>query len=211
MKTLMRDMFGYFLRGLLFVAPIGVTIAVIVWFVRFLNDIISSITDDFLPFHIPGLGLLLVFVVLAMLGFIVSHLISISAESTMDRLVGRAPLIKVIYFSVKDIIALFSDKGEKLGKPVKVCVQRDPLQFRLGFLTQADVSAFGLGQEMISVYLPLSYGIVGNQMMVRRSDVEFLDLPATEVMKFIVSGGVTHVNEKAKADKKTEQQPPSSK
>lgn len=204
MKMIFRDMFGYFLRGLLFVAPIGVTIALIVWFVRFLNDIISAITDDFLPFHIPGLGFLVVFVVLAMLGFIVSHLISISAESTMDRLMGRAPLIKVVYFSVKDIIALFSDKGEKLGKPVRVCILRDPLQYRLGFLTQSDVHAFGLDSEMISVYLPLSYGIVGNQMMVHKSDVEFLDLPATEVMKFIVSGGVTHINEKPKVEKKPE-------
>lgn len=200
MRELISDMFGYFLRGLVFVAPIGVTIAVIVWFVRFFNEVISSVTDTFLPFHIPGLGLLLVFAVLAMLGFIASHLISISAESTLDRLMGRAPLIKVIYFSVKDIIALFSDKGEKLGKPVRVCVQRDPLQYRLGFLTQSDVHVFGFGEEMISVYMPLSYGIVGNQMVVHRDDVQFLDLPATEVMKFIVSGGVTHVAERAVKD-----------
>jgi uncharacterized membrane protein len=102
---------------------------------------------------------------------------------------------------VKDIISLFSDKGEKLGKPVKVCIQRDPVQYRFGFMTQSDISVLGFGEEMISVYLPFSYGIMGNQLAVNRKDVEFLDLPASEVMKFIVSGGVTHVNEKQKKEK----------
>ncbi|MCF8257037.1 MAG: DUF502 domain-containing protein [Flavobacteriales bacterium] len=198
MKDLLTALIGYFLRGLLFMAPIGVTVAIISWFVRFLNDLISPLTEDVLPFHVPGLGFLLVFVVLAMLGFIASHLISISAMTWVDRLMGRTPLVKVIYFSVKDIISLFSDKQEKLGRPVKVRVLRDPIQYRFGFVTQSDLSAFGFGEEMISVYLPLSYGIVGNQMVVHRDDVEFLDLPTTEEMKFIVSGGVTHVEGKAK-------------
>lgn len=198
MKKLLSDLVGYFLRGLLLVAPIGITVAVIAWFVRFLNGLIAPATDAHLPFHVPGLGLLAVFAALAMLGFIVSHLITTSAESWVDRIMGRAPLVKVIYFSVKDIIALFSDKEEKLGRPVRVLVQRDPVQYRLGFVTQQDVSAFGLGEEMLSVYLPLSYGIVGNQLMVHRSDVEFIDLPTAEVMKFIVSGGVTHVSEKGR-------------
>ncbi len=193
MRAFITDIFGYFFRGLLFLAPVGITVAVIVWVFNFLNDIISPLTDDVLPFRIPGLGLLLVFAALAMLGFIVSHLISFSAEGWLDKLMGRTPLVKVIYFSVKDIIALFSDKEDKLGRPVRVCVLRDPLQYRFGFLTREDMTGFGFGQEMRSVYLPLSYGIVGNQMVVHRDDVEFVDLPATEVMKFIVSGGVTQI------------------
>jgi uncharacterized membrane protein len=200
MKEMITALIGYFLRGLLFVAPIGITIAVISWFVRFLNDLLSPITEGFFPFSVPGFGLLLVFVVLSMLGFIVSHLISISAENWFDRAMGRTPLVKVIYFSVKDIISLFSDKQEKLGKPVKVRVLKDPIQYRLGFITQSDLKSLGFGEEMISVYLPLSYGIVGNQMVVHRDDVEYLNIPTTDVMKFIVSGGVTHVGGKGKEE-----------
>lgn len=196
MKKFLTDLAGYFLRGLLFVAPIGITVAVIVWFVRFLNGIISPITENLLPFPIPGLGILMVFAVLAMMGFIISHLITFSAESTLDRVMSRAPLIKVIYFSVKDIIALFSDKQDKLGKPVKVRVQKDPVQYRFGFVTQSDVKTFGFEDDMLSVYMPFSYGIMGMQVVAHRDDVEYLDLPAAEVMKFIVSGGVAHVDEK---------------
>lgn len=196
MKKLLSSLIGYFLRGLLFVAPIGITVAVIVWFVRFLNGIISPITEDLIDLHLPGLGILIVVTALTMLGFIGSHVISTSAVGLVERAISRTPLIKVIYFSVKDIISLFSDKQEKLGRPVKVVIQRDPLQYRLGFVTQSDLSSFGFNEDMISVYLPLSYGIVGNQMVVHRNDIEFIDLPTTEVMKFIVSGGVTHIASK---------------
>jgi uncharacterized membrane protein len=201
MKKFFRSIAAYSLRGMLFVAPIGITIAVFVWGVRFLNGLISPFTDDLLPFQIPGLGILIIFIWLALLGYLITHLITVSAENWLDRIMSRAPLVKAIYFSVKDIISLFSDKGEKLGKPVKVCIQRDPLQYRFGFVTQPDISVLGFGEEMLSVYLPFSYGLMGMQMAVCRKDVEFLDLPATEVMKFIVSGGVTHVNEKGRKEK----------
>jgi len=201
MKQLFSKLVGYSFRGLLLVAPFGVTIAVMVWGVRFLNGLISPYTDQYLPFNIPGIGIAIVFVGMAILGYLASHIIFFSFENLLDRIMKRAPLVKAIYFSVKDIISLFSDKGEKLGKPVKVCIQRDPVQYRFGFMTQSDISVLGFGEEMISVYLPFSYGIMGNQLAVNRKDVEFLDLPASEVMKFIVSGGVTHVNEKQKKEK----------
>ena len=103
---------------------------------------------------------------------------------------NRAPLVKVIYFAVKDLITVFFGKEDKMGKPVKVLVQRDPLQYRFGFQTRKDLSEFGFGEEMISVYLPFSYGVMGNQLVVKKEDVEFVDTSASEMMKFIVSGGV---------------------
>ncbi len=198
MKKMISSLAGYFLSGLLFVAPIAVTVAIIVWFVRLMNGLISPLTEEFTSSSLPGIGVAIVIILLTAIGYAGSHFINVSAVTWLDKLFSRTPLVKVIYFSVKDIISLFSDKEEKLGRPVKVRIQKDPVQFRLGFVTQSDLSRFGFGEEMISVYLPLSYGIVGNQMVVHRDDVEFLDLPTTEVMKFIVSGGVTHINSKGK-------------
>ena len=198
MKKMVSSLAGYFLSGLLFVAPIGITVAVIVWFVRLINGLISPLTEQFTNSSLTVIGLVVVIALLTLLGYAVSHFINVSAVNWIEKLLSRTPLVKVIYFSVNDIISLFSDKEEKLGRPVKVRMQKDPAQFRLGFVTQSDLSTFGFGEDMISVYLPLSYGIVGNQMVVHRDDVEFLDLPTTEVMKFIVSGGVTHINTKGK-------------
>ena len=195
MKAFFRKTAGYFLQGLLFITPIGVTVIVILWFVNLLDELFEPLFEGLLPYHIPGFGLLFSFFWLAVLGYLIAHLVSRSAETWFDGLMNRAPLIKVIYFSVKDLITVFFGKEDKMGKPVRVCVQRDPEQYKFGFITRHDLSDFKLSEDFISVYFPFSYGVMGNQMAVRRTDVELLDMPSSEVMKFIVSGGVVQKSE----------------
>lgn len=196
MRGFFRRSAGYFLQGLLFISPIAITLFVIVWFVNLLDDLFEPVLGGLLPYHIPGFGLLFAFFWLALLGYLVANLLSRSAIAWFDNLMKRAPLVKVIYMAVKDLITVFFGKEDKMGKPVKVLVQRDPMQYKFGFVTRNDMKDFKLGEEFISVYFPYSYGVMGNQMAVRKEDVEFLDLPSTEVMKFIVSGGVVQKNEK---------------
>lgn len=196
MTNFFKKAVGYFLQGLLFITPIAVTIFVIMWFVNFLDDLFEPLLGGLLPYHIPGFGLLFAFFWLALLGYLIAHLISRSAISWFDSLMQRAPLIKVIYSAVKDLITVFFGKEDKMGKPVKVLVQRNPLQYKFGFVTRHDLSDFKLSEEMISVYLPFSYGVMGNQIAVKKEDVEYLDMPSSEMMKFIVSGGVVQKSEK---------------
>jgi uncharacterized membrane protein len=141
---------------------------------------------------------------LALLGFLIAHLVSRSAETWFDTLMKRAPLAKVIYFSVKDLITVFFGKEEKMGKPVKVLMQRDPIQYRFGFLTHENLSQFGFDENMISVYLPFSYGLMGTQVTVDKKDVEFLNISSSELMKFIVSGGIVQKAE-GRSDSETRQ------
>lgn len=198
MNNWFRKVASYFLQGLLFITPIAVTVFVVVWFVNLLDDLFFPLVEGFLPWHIPGLGLIMAFVWLALLGYIIANLISRSAISWFDQLMQKAPLVKVIYFAVKDMINVFVEKSDKLGKPVKVLVQNDPVQYRFGFVTRSDMSEFGFDEKMISVYLPFSYGIMGNQLVVQKSDVEFLDISSADMMKFIVSGGVAQKSNEPK-------------
>jgi uncharacterized membrane protein len=190
MKSFFRKSVSYFFQGLLFLTPIGVTVFVIVWFVNLLDDIFEPLFSNILPYHLPGFGVVFSFFLLSSIGYLIAHLVSRSAETWFDGLMKRAPLAKVIYFAVKDLITVFFGKEDKMGKPVKVRVQRDPLQYRFGFQTRTDLSEYGIGDDMISVYLPFSYGVMGNQLVVKKEDVEFLNVSASELMKFIVSGGV---------------------
>ncbi len=195
MSEFFRRSAGYFLQGLLFVTPIGVTIIVVVWFFNLLDDLFFPLVDGLLPWHIPGLGIIIAVIVLTFLGYLIANLISISAINWFDQRMKKAPLVKVIYFAVKDMISVFVEKSDKLGKPVKVMVQRDPRQYKFGFVTSSDMSELGIGEEMISVYMPFSYGIMGNQMVVNKEDVEYLDIASSALMKFIVSGGVAKAEE----------------
>ncbi|MGB0918381.1 MAG: DUF502 domain-containing protein [Flavobacteriales bacterium] len=190
MSTFFRKAASYFFQGLLFLTPIGVTVFVVVWFVNWTDDLFLPIVEAIVPFHVPGLGLMIAFVWMAVFGYVISKFISISAINWFDGIMKRAPLVKVIYFAVKDLITVFFGKEEKMGKPVKVMVQRDPVQYRFGFQTQSDLSEYGVGEEFVSVYLPFSYGVMGNQMVVKKEDVQFLDVNSSDMMKFIVSGGV---------------------
>lgn len=190
MTNFFRKTAGYFLQGLLFITPIGVTIFVVIWFVNWMDELFLPIIEGLFPFNVPGLGIIMAFAWFAILGYIISNLISRSAMNWFDGLMKRAPLVKVIYFSVKDLISVFFGKEDKMGKPVKVLVQRDPVQYRFGFQTRTDLSEYGVGEEFVSVYLPFSYGVMGNQLAVKKEDVEFLDVSSSEMMKFIVSGGV---------------------
>lgn len=198
MNQFFRTAVGYFFQGLLFITPIAVTVFVIVWFVNFLDDVFEPLFGSFLPYHIPGFGLIFSFFWLALLGYLIAHLVSRSVVTWFEGVVNRAPLVKVIYFAVKDLITVFFGKEDKMGRPVKVLVQRDPLQYRFGFQTRKDLSEYGFSEEMISVYLPFSYGVMGNQLVVRKEDVEFMDVPASEIMKFIVSGGVVQSSDTKK-------------
>lgn len=196
MSGFLKKVAGYFLQGLLFIMPIAVTVFVIVWFVNLLDELFEPLLGGLLPYHVPGFGLLFAFFWLALLGYLIAHLVSLSAISWFDNLMKRAPLVKVIYSAVKDLITVFFGKEDKMGKPVRVLVQRDPEQYKFGFVTRHDLSDFKLPEEFISVYFPFSYGVMGNQIAVSKEDVEFLDMPSAEVMKFIVSGGVVQKNEK---------------
>lgn len=196
MTGFFRKAVSYFLQGLLFITPIGVTVFVVVWFINWMDELFLPILETIIPIHIPGLGIIVAFIWLAVLGYIISKFISLSAINWFDGLMQRAPLIKVIYFAVKDLITVFFGKEDKMGQPVKVLTQRDPLQYKFGFVTRHDLSEFKISDDMISVYLPFSYGVMGNQIVVMKEDVEYLDMPSAEVMKFIVSGGVVQKSDK---------------
>ena len=196
MTGFFRKAVSYFLQGLLFITPIGVTVFVVVWFINWMDELFLPILETIIPIHIPGLGIIVAFIWLAILGYIISKFISLSAINWFDGLMQRAPLIKVIYFAVKDLITVFFGKEDKMGQPVKVLTQRDPLQYKFGFVTRHDLSEFKISDDMISVYLPFSYGVMGNQIVVKKEDVEYLDMPSAEVMKFIVSGGVVQKSDK---------------
>lgn len=196
MDGLLRRLVANFFQGLLFITPIAVTVYVVVWFVNMVDDFFDPLIHDYVPFHIPGLGIILAFIMLALIGYVVSNLISRSALGWFERMMNRAPLIKVIYFSVKDILNVFFKKEDQLGKPVKVLVQENPKQWRFGFVTGSDLDHLGFDDSMISVYLPFSYGIMGNLLIVEKRHVEMLDEKPSDVMKLIVSGGVTKIEDK---------------
>ncbi len=184
-RRLTRKLINYFFQGLLFIAPISITI--------FILYRVFIIVDSLIPVNIPGLGLLIVLITITIFGVVGSLLIRTPFTLLLNRLLENIPLVKILYSALNDLMSAFVGQKKKFTKPVMVQMSRDSNIHKLGFVTGEDLSAIGLEGEMVAVYLPHSYNFSGNLFVVPASNVVPLKAPAAEVMKFIVSGGITRV------------------
>lgn len=173
----------YFFRGLLFVVPIGLTIYVITLIIQFL--------DGILPIPIPGLGILIMLAFITFVGFLASIFITKPLFDIFERWVFKIPLINILYTSIKDLMSAFVGDKKKFNTPVIVKLSDN--MSRLGFITQDDLRMLE-EENLVAIYFPHSYNFSGNLYLVPRENVRILkNVKSTDVMKFIVSGGVSHL------------------
>lgn len=187
MKRILRYLGRYFLQGLLYIVPISVTIYILMEAFIFL--------DSLIPLEIPGLGILSVLITITVIGFIGSFLIALPITTFLENYIKKAPLVKIIYTSVKDLISAFVGHKKSFNKPVLVKVYENSELQRIGFVTDEHPEAISLGKDLITVYVPHSYAVSGQLFVVPRRYVTPLDAQSAEVMKYIISGGVTEVTE----------------
>jgi len=186
----MRRITGYFVQGLLFIAPIGVTAYVVYLVFRFIDNLLKTYIDPVSPINIPGVNLLIVLVVIALLGFLGQSIIAKPVKAFVSKLLKKAPLIKIIYTSIRDLLSAFVGKEKKFNKPVLVKVNTISNLEKLGFLTQEDLSKLGIKENKVTVYFPHSYNFSGEMFIVPVEHITPVKAPSAEVMKIIVSGGV---------------------
>ncbi|MCD6565189.1 MAG: DUF502 domain-containing protein [Bacteroidales bacterium] len=186
----MKRVAGYFVQGLLFIAPIGVTVYVVYLVFKFIDNLLKTYIDPVLPINIPGVNLLVVLIVIALLGFLGKSIIASPVRAFFAKLLKKAPLIKIIYTSIRDLLSAFVGKERKFNKPVLVRVNTISNLEKLGFLTQEDLSSLGIKEKKVAVYFPHSYNFSGEMFIVPVEHVTPVKVPSAEVMKIIISGGV---------------------
>ena len=112
----MKKIINYFLQGLLYIVPIVVTVYVVFW--------VFKKIDGILPFQFPGLGVIVIVILITLIGFIGTAIISNPINAFFKRLLSKAPLLNTIYSSVKDIMKTFvGEKKGFLGKGRKYVLQ----------------------------------------------------------------------------------------
>lgn len=182
LRQILRDVPGYLLRGALITAPLVVTVYVLYFIFR--------TVDELLPIGIPGLGLLLTTLLVGLVGFFSSNVIGSGILESTERFLQRVPFVKLVYSSIKDLINAFVGERKSFDKPVLVRLSPDGHVRALGFVTREAPLGLEL-PEHVAVYLPQSYNFAGNLVIVPRSAVEPLTVSSGELMTFIVSGGVS--------------------
>lgn len=192
-----RRLINYFFRGLLILVPIALTIYIIVVFLQWL--------DNLIPLQIPGLGLVLVLGIIILFGYLASTLIARPIFDLLEEILMSVPVISLIYAPIKDLMTAFVGDKKKFTQAVLVTMDAVNGVQKLGFITQKDLEVLGL-QDKVAVYLPHSYNFSGNFYIVPKERVILLDLPGADVMKFIVSGGVSGYAELKIADEVNKEQ-----
>ncbi len=185
----MKKLVGYFFQGLLYVAPLGLTIYAIVLLFNVIDGLIQRYIESWIKVHIPGLGIVLIFLFIALLGMIGGTILGEPIRRAVDKLMDRAPLFKLIYSSIRDLLSAFVGKEKKFTQPVLVKVNTISELEKVGFLTQDDLSNLGI-LDKVAVYFPHSYNFSGEMFIVPKEHVRPLNMAPTDAMKFVVSGGV---------------------
>lgn len=172
----------YFIRGCLVTAPLAVTLYV-VWF-------ILGAIDRLLPLPIPGLGLIVTLTLITLIGLLTSNVVGRGVIELTEGALQRLPLVKLVYTSVKDLVSAFVGDKRRFNEPVIVTLVPGSELRVLGFVTRHGLAALSLPHH-VAVYLPQSYNFAGNLVLVPREQIEPVDLPTSDVMTFIVSGGIS--------------------
>jgi uncharacterized membrane protein len=211
-RNSLRKIFRYFLQGLIILAPIAITIyavtALFNWIDSILPDLVANTFPQLLKTDekgnvrtIPGVGFVLVMLIVIGVGYISSSFIVSRLVELFDKVLERTPGIKLVYSTVKDFLEAFAGDKRKFDKPVLVAIE-SPEIWQIAFITQQEAGDFDM-HEFVTVYIPHSYAFSGRLYFVKRDRVRLLvDLSSAEVMKFAISGGVTKIEEPAM--KKTE-------
>jgi uncharacterized membrane protein len=175
---------NYFFRGLIILAPAVVTIYVFY--------LIISQVDQWIGLSIPGAGIAITVVLITLFGFLASTVLARWVESLMDTMFRRLPLVRLVYSSTKDLLDAFVGEKRRFDRPVVVTTSADGVEKAFGFVTAGTMTRFGL-DDHVTVYLPFSYTFTGVIRVYPAANVKPLNTDSSELMAFVVSGGVTDV------------------
>ncbi len=191
-----------FLAGLIICAPIAITIwltwSVIQWADSWVTPYLPRdlTPDEYLPFAVPGVGLLIAVLLITTVGFLARNLIGRSIVNFGESILHRTPLVRSLYKSLKQIFeSVLNDQSNSFRK-VGLIEFPSPGTWTLGFISsdvkgEIAVKLSDSGEEMVSVFVPPTpVPTAGFLLFVPRSKIKMLDMPVEDATKFLISGGL---------------------
>lgn len=182
-KSVFTKAFYYLLRGMLLTLPLALTVYLIYLF--------FTTVDGLLGFEQAGVGFLVTIALLTVIGFLGTSFIARPLINWFNNILKKLPLIKTIYDAIKDLLSAFVGQKKSFSQAVMVDLGGNGNMKRLGFVTEEDLSNYGIESDLIAVYFPHSYNFSGNLFIVPKNNVTFIDAKPADLMKFIVSAGIS--------------------
>jgi uncharacterized membrane protein len=195
---------NYFLTGLILVGPVYITLSLTWWFINWVDDVVRPFMpaairlDTYLPFHLPGSGLIIAFATLTLLGFLTANFVGRKLVAFGEQILNLTPIVRPIYRSLKQVFeTLFSKSGSSFRR-VGLVEFPAPGMWSIVFMSQPpapDVAERLPQTEHISVFLPCTPNpTTGFFFYVPRRDVIELDITVETAMTLVISAGVAQPN-----------------
>ncbi len=178
----LNDLARNFFEGLLILVPV-VTTLYVAW-------LVLQTIDGWLNIPIPGVGFLVTVGLITLTGRYASTVFVQKMLDMLERVLVKAPFVKILYTSLKDLIAAFMGEKRRFDQPVLVSLTPNGHAEAVGFVTRTDLEFLGL-LDHVAVYFPQSYNFAGHVLVFPKMQVRPLEAESADVMAFIVSGGVS--------------------
>jgi uncharacterized membrane protein len=190
----------YFFTGLIILAPVAITIWATVWFIGVFDSWVKPLMphiynpDNYLPFKVPGTGLVFALAIITVVGFLGANLVGRTIIGWWDGLVNRTPVVRSIYKGSKQIFeTMFSEKGAGFKQ---VCLVEWPRRdaWSVAFISrEIESGQIGLkpGKKMYAVYVSTTPNPTsGYVFFVDTSEVKILDMTVEDGLKLVISMGL---------------------
>ena len=200
----------YFLTGVIVTAPIALTIYLTWQFVHWVDSKAIPLLpakynpESYLPFSLPGLGVLMMVVILTFVGFLTANIFGRTLLRAGERLVNRMPVVRTIYGALKQVLeTVLSQSSNSFRQAVLVEYPRRGI-WTVAFVTgdtEGEVAG-RLDDDMVNIYVPTTPNPTsGFLLMVPRRDLIYLDMPVEDAAKYVISIGVIPPEEDVKIAK----------
>jgi uncharacterized membrane protein len=185
-----------FMTGLATVLPIAVTLYLLYWLADVSESILGQFIRIFLPDHIyhPGMGFAAGVLIVLIVGMLMNAWIVRQWFAWSEHLLYRTPIVKTVYGSVREFFDFISHPHDKEFLEAVFVPFGDKRTWSLGFLTKSDMNVCftdSSQEELVSVYLPLSYQIGGLTIVLPRSHIRPAAISTEEAWRFILTAGLT--------------------
>ncbi|HEY7776762.1 MAG TPA: DUF502 domain-containing protein [Kineobactrum sp.] len=190
----MKRLVALALRGLVAVLPVALTIYLVYWLLAAMEAVAGSVLRTLLPedWYVAGMGLVSAVLLLIATGmlvdaFVIRHLLRLG-----DIVLSRIPLVKSVHGAIQDVLRAFSITRENGARSVVLVEVQDNMRL-IGYVTTRQITKrliADAGEDIIGVYLPMSYQLGGYTVYVPASKVQQVDISVEEAMRIAVTGGI---------------------
>lgn len=194
-----RHIRSYFLAGVLVTAPMGITFYISWLLIRWVDAQVTPLLppaynpETYLPFAIPGLGLVIVFIVLTFIGWSTAGLLGRLWTKVSEHFLGRMPVIRSVYAAVKQIIETILKQQSNAFREVVLFEYPRRGSWAIGFITgqtQGEVQNLTT-DDVVNVFLPTTPNPTsGYLLFIPKRELVILDMTVEEGIKMVVSGGI---------------------